>query len=577
MLPTPITRIPELPASTAVFRSGAPDGKIPPARHLQRIMRSALLLSLLSVLLAACADAPPLHHDIGAVHRDVTTASPAAQRWFDRGLANCFGFNHAAALECFEQAIAADPDCAMAHWGVAYALGPNYNAAEVEPEACERAYKALVAANKAKGKSRRETALIEAFFARHPDGEASDRAARDAAYAAAMRRLHRKYRDDADIAAFTAEAVMQLNPWKLWSNTGEPAPQIPEIRGILEPALRRAPNHPALCHLYIHAMEAGPLADRATPAAERLENLTPGLGHLVHMPSHIYIWTGRYADSLRVNQRAVAVDDEFFGDDPKVGMYALYRIHNLHFIAYSGMWTGQSEVALAAAKQISSDIPAPMITAMADFVDVFTATPFHVMVRFGMWDEILAEPEPAHPEQFAARAIWRYARGIALAVLGRTDEATAELAEFERAREAMPASRLLFNNAAKDILAVADDVLRGELAYRRGEYDSAFEHLHRAVKLDEQLNYDEPWGWMEPARHALGALLTEQGRFAEAAVVYQENLERYPNNGWALHGLRECLRGMGRDTEARALTSRFEAAWANADVQIPGSCFCRTR
>jgi tetratricopeptide (TPR) repeat protein len=206
---------------------------------------------------------------------------------------------------------------------------------------------------------------------------------------------------------------------------------------------------------------------------------------------------------------------------------------------------------------------------------VFVGTPYHVMVRFGLWEEILAEPEPAG-DLFAARAIWRYARGIALASLGRVEEAVQEQEAFAAARDAVPESRLLFNNQVKEILGVATQVLAGEVEYRRGNHDRAFEHLREAVALDERLNYDEPWGWMEPARHALGALLTEQGRFDEAVAVYQANLARYPDNGWALHGLAEGLERLGRDEEATAAQARFDAAWADADTVIPGSCFCRT-
>lgn len=541
-------------------------------------MRSALLALAFCSLAGGCrlGDAVPVWYDIGAVHREVTTDSPQAQLWFDRGLALCYGFNHAEALVCFSRAAKVDPDCAMAYWGMAYAHGPNYNNTEMTPEAAAEAFAALELAGDARGCSATEKALIEAFEARHPTADVGDQDRRNRDYADAMRALRRDRPDDADIAAMTAEALMQLRPWKLWTPAGEPAPEIPEIRAILEPAMARHPDHPALCHLYIHAMEAGPEVAKALPAARRLETLTPGLGHLVHMPSHIYIWTGHYADSLRVNRRAVEVDLAYADHAGRNNFYLLYRVHNIHFVAYSAMWTGQRRVAIDAARELVTEIPRESLAVIPDLLDIFVATPLHVMVRFGMWGEILEEPDPGD-ELPATRAVWRYARGVALAVLGRVEEAQRELDAFRAARAAVPETRILFQNPVSEILAVADAVLAGELEYRRGDVEAAFALLRQAVALDEQLNYDEPWGWMEPARHALGALLVEQGRHAEAEAVYRRNLARFPDNGWALHGLAECLAATGRAAEAAEVRQRFEAAWRDADVELPGSCFCRTR
>ncbi len=545
-------------------------------------MRRTILLLLVGCLGAACASSPrssvdvPVWYDIGVVHREVTTASPEAQLWFDRGLALCYGFNHEEAVACFERAAALDPGCAMAHWGKAYALGPNYNDPAPTPDRIAAAHAArLLAEGSAAGCTQVERDLITALAARVPSAEPGPQAAIDAAYAEAMQAVLRAHPDDPDVAALTGEALMQLKPWKLWSPAGEPAPELAPVRAVLEPGLARWPDHPALCHLYIHAMEAGPEVERAVPAARSLEELTPGLGHLRHMPSHIYVWTGRYDDVVRVNEVAVEVDDAFVEHAGRENMYTLYRVHNYHFVAYGAMWEGRRELALSASRELVGEIPPGLLAAVPDLLDVFTATPLHVMVRFGMWDEILAEPEPA-PELLAHRAVWRYARGIALASLGRVDEAAAEYERFRRAKAAVPESRLLFNNPVVQILDVADAVLAGEVAYRRGDHDRAFERLREAVRLDEQLNYDEPWGWMEPARHALGALLTEQGRYEEAEAVYRANLARYPENGWALHGLAECLEETGRAGEARAVRARFDEAWARSDTRIPGSCFCKT-
>lgn len=537
-------------------------------------MRSTWLLVFF--LLGACRGIP-VYYDIGDVHRSVTAAEGSdAQLWFDRGLALSYGFNHEEAIRCFDRAIEADPACAMAFWGKAYALGPNYNNPVVSPEANDAAMQALAAAAKIEDKPSVEKDLLTAVAMRHASPAPDDRAALEAAYADAMRKLHAKYPDDADIAALTAEALMMLQPWKLWSADGTPATVTSEIRGVLEPALARWPEHPALCHLYIHTMEAGPEVAKALPVAKNLEQLMPGLGHMVHMPSHIYIWSGRYADSLRVNQAAVAKDRVYAEYAGRKNFYTLYRLHNYHFIAYSAMFTGQKKIALQAAHEIVKQIPADFLVDMADFLDIFVATPMHVMVRFGMWDEILRVPEPA-AELLATRAVWRYARGIALASSGRVDEADREMARFLAAKDAVPETRMLFQNPVAKILEVAAAVLAGEIEYRKTNYDRAFALLRKAVELDLAMNYDEPWGWMEPARHALGALLTEQGKYDEAIEVYRANLARFPDNGWALHGLAECMRKTDREDEAATAEARFRKAWVHADVEIPGSCFCKTK
>jgi len=520
----------------------------------------------------------PLYYDVGVVHREVTTSSPEAQQWFDRGLGLAYGFNHEEAIACFDRAVEADPDCAMCYWGKAYALGPNYNNVEMTEEASQVAYESIQTAVAKMGNATdAEKALIEALQTRYALPAPEDRTELEQAYAEAMRQVWAAYPEDGDVAALTGEALMMLRPWKLWSAEGEAAPETPEIRAVLEAGLEHSPDHPALCHLYIHTMEAGPHAAKAVPVAETLETLTPGLGHLIHMPSHIYTWTGRYDDVIRVNQRAVEVDRAFVEYAGRDNFYTLYRLHNFHFVAYGAMFAGRREIAMGAARAAVVELPPDVLAKYPDFLDIFVGTPYHVMVRFGLWEEILAEPEPADELLFAARAVWRYSRGIALASLGRVEEAVQEQEAFLQAMEAVPETRLLFNNPVSEILEVAKQVLAGEIEYRQGNYDRAFEHLREAVALDERLNYDEPWGWMEPARHPLGALLTEQGQYEEAIAVYEANLERYPENGWALHGLAEGLHRLGREEEAAAAQARFDAAWAGSDTTIPGSCFCRTK
>lgn len=521
-------------------------------------------------------DGSPPFYDIGRVHREVSTRDSRAQRWFDRGLALAFGFNHEESIRCFERAAAADPDLAMAWWGKAYALGPNYNNVAMTEDASRAAHEALAEATaRIGGATLVEAGLIWALQGRYAWPAPEDHTALDRAYAGRMKTLRDAHPDDPDVTALLAESLMILRPWKLWSPTGEPAPETPEIRAVLEAGLGRWPDHPALCHLYIHAMEASPDPELAEPAADRLLAAVPGSGHLRHMPSHIYVWTGRYADVVASNRLGIEMDRAYVEVAGRENFYTLYRAHNYHFLAYGAMFTGQKAVALEAARELVREIPDALLEQMADFVEVFLATPFHVMVRFGMWDAILAEPEPAG-RLLATRAVWRYARGVALAARGRLDEAGAELEAFRAARRAVPSSRLLFQNPVERILAVADVVLEGELEYRRGHHERAFELLRRAVQLDLALSYDEPWGWMEPASHPLGALLLEQGRLDEAMAVYRADLERYPENGWSLHGLAECLRRAGRAEESAAVEARFRTAWASADTAIPGSCFCRT-
>lgn len=550
-----------------------------------KILASSLLLPLVACQSTTTQPEPqstatsaeaPAWYDIGDVHRTVTTGSAEAQMWFDRGLALTFGFNHEEAIVCFDKAAAADPGCAMAYWGKANAYGPNYNNPVMTEGAWAAAHGALVQAlaNMADCTDT-EKALIWALQSRYPSANWAERAPLDGAYAKALQQVYENHPEDADVVALYAESLMQLTPWAMWDAEGQMAPATPVIRSVLEPALAEWPDHPALCHLYIHTMEAGPEVAQALPAAQQLEGLTPGLGHLQHMPSHIYIWSGRYQDAVRVNQLAVEADNAFVEHAGRNNFYTLYRLHNYHFIAYGAMWEGQREVAMRAARRLVEEVPEDLLTSMADYLDIFTATPLHVMVRFGMWEEILLEPAPA-PGLEAHRAVWYYARALALTSLGRVEEASTEYSRFLVAKHAVPESRLLFQNSVAKILEVADALLTGELEYRKGNFEQAFVLLRRAVELDEQMNYDEPWGWMEPARHALGALLTEQGRYEEASAVYEANLARFPENGWALHGLAECQEEMGKTAEAQATRERFERAWSRSDITISGSCFCRT-
>jgi tetratricopeptide (TPR) repeat protein len=341
----------------------------------------------------------------------------------------------------------------------------------------------------------------------------------------------------------------------------------------LETVLARQPDHPFACHLYIHTMEASPTPEKALRAANLLRNRVPGAGHLVHMPGHIDIRLGHYKDAVLANQRAIEVDRQWAWQG---GFYTMYRAHNYHFLAYAAMFDGQKEAAMSAAREMVEQIPLEIVRAYPDVLDGFIAVPTHVMVRFGMWNELLSEPAP--PEDLVVtKAFWHYGRTVALSALGRVDEAAVEFEALGKAYEAVPESRLIGNNTARTVLQVGLPVAEGELEYRRGNHDRAFDLLREAVRRDVSLHYDEPWGWMMPVSHALGALLVEQSRFEEAEAVYRADLVLHPGNGWALHGLAECLRSTGRGDEAADVDKRFESAWARADIRIKGSCYCRTK
>jgi tetratricopeptide (TPR) repeat protein len=321
-------------------------------------------------------------------------------------------------------------------------------------------------------------------------------------------------------------------------------------------------------------MEASPTPEKALPAANRLRSAMPGLGHLVHMPTHIDVLLGDYASVIDWNQKAIAADNKFLQREGPNNFYTLYRMHNYHFVVYGAMFAGQKELALRAARDLVKQAPEELLREQALFLDAMTATPLHVLVRFGEWEQVLAEPEPAEHLP-AARAMRHYARALAYAATGRIAEAEDEQRQFEQASQVVPEDSRLFQNTSRDILNVADAMVRGEIAYRKGQFDEAFNHLREAVRRDDSLNYDEPWGWMQPARHALGALLMEQGQFAEAENVYREDLKRHPNNPWALHGLAESLAKLGKTDAAADCRSKFEAAAKRADVTINRSCYCR--
>ncbi|MFE2210764.1 hypothetical protein ACFW93_02160 [Streptomyces canus] len=543
------------------------------------------------------------YYDLGSHGRPVTTDSAEAQLWFDRGLVWTYAFHHEEAVACFEKAAAADPDCAMAHWGIAYALGPNYN----KPweffddrdlaRTVQRTHTAVESAHeKAAARATEvERALIGALRARYPQATpAEDCAVWNAPYADSMRAVHELAPDDVDVAALYADALMNLTPWQLWDlRTGEPADgaRTREARAVLEHALTGATGHthPGILHLYIHLMEMSPTPERALSVADRLRGLVPDAGHLLHMPSHLEVLCGDYRRVVADNSAAIAADEKVRARAGAMNFYTLYRSHNYHFKIYGAMFLGQSETALETAAQLEASIPEDLLRVesppMADWLEGFLAMRVHVLIRFGRWTDILDLPLPADPGLYCVTtAMLHYARGVALSALGRITEAEGERTLFHEAVAEVPGTRMLFNNTCADILAIASAMLDGELAYRKGEFDTAFAALERSVELDDNLPYDEPWGWMQPTRHAYGALLLEQGHLAEAEAVYRADLGlddtlprplQHPGNVWALHGLHECLVRGKKEGEARIVARQLRIAAALADVPVEASCFCR--
>lgn len=541
-------------------------------------MRKSLVANLLLSLMFVSCGPPeprliPLYENLSHYNRTVTTKNEEAQKYFDQGFTLYYGFNHEAAITSFRQASLLDSLCAMAWWGQAISAGPNINNPAMDSSAAVAAWEAL---QKAKGvavyASPVEQDLIFALAARYTWPPPEDRKNLDIEYANAMRRVWENYPDDADVGALFADAMMNLRPWDLWTPAGAPQPGTPEIVATLERVLELQPNHPGACHFYIHTMEASPTPGKALAAADSLRFRVPGAGHLVHMPSHIDIRVGHYDEAVKANQRAIIADTAWI---KRGGFYTFYRAHNYHFLAYAAMFEGRRELAMKAARDMVEQIPLEVVREYADYLDGFVAVPVHVMVRFGMWEELLNESKP--PEDLVATsAFWHYGRTVAYAALGRVPEAAVEFETFKKAAAAVPESRLIGNNPVRTVLQIGLRMAEGELEYRRRNYTKAFALLRQAVQFDDSLRYDEPWGWMMPVRHSLGALLLEQGRVKEAEEVYRKDLERHPNNGWALKGLATCLHRSGKHEEAAATDEKFKAAWARSDITLKTSCFCST-
>lgn len=536
-----------------------------------------LLLLALPLSLPAAEEPPgggvPLFGNLGTYRHPVTTDSELAQHYFDQGLTLVYAFNHPEAIRSFREAARLDPGMAMAWWGIAYALGPNINAPMPDaavPEAWAALRKAQQLSDRA---SERERAYIQALSRRYAPEPVADRAPLDKAFAEAMGEVARRYPADLDAATLHAEAIMDTMPWDYWTREGAPRPATLELLATLEGVLKRNPDHPGANHYYIHAIEASPYPERGLDSALRLHDLVPGAGHLVHMPAHIYLRMGRYHQAAQANEAAVGVDEAYIARTGAQTPYTMmYYPHNYHFLWYATSMEGRSADSIEAARRVAAKVPVEMARKEPG-LEIFVPVPLFALARFGKWDEILAEPRPAADLPYAT-AVWHYARGLALAAKGRTQEAQAEADALEKLAATPPIrEREIPAFYAASQLAIARDVLRGEIAGRLGRSDESIRLLRGAVEAQERLPYMEPPYWYYPVRQSLGVALLDAGRPAEAEEVFRRDLKEHPNNGWSLFGLQQSLQAQGRDEEAREAGHAFARAWAGADVKLTAAAF----
>ncbi|KAH7398379.1 hypothetical protein BKA66DRAFT_201378 [Pyrenochaeta sp. MPI-SDFR-AT-0127] len=550
------------------------------------------------------SDSDSYHYNLGSYGRKVTTSNLTAQKWFDRGLTWSYAFHHEESARCFEEAIKQDSDCAMAYWGLAFALGPNYNKPWdlFDEKELRHTLENINAANaaakdKISGTTESERALINAIQVRVPKGldEKAFRACNEA-YAEAMKGVYEQFADDLDVASLYADSIMNLSAWDLWDlKTGKPTPgaRSLEAKAILDKALKQVGvyTHPGVLHLYIHLMEMSKTPEVALVAADHLRKLIPDAGHLVHMPSHLDILVGDYRRAIDSNADACLADEKYLAEHGGDNFYSFYRMHNYHSLIYAAMFAGQSEVALEAVSRMEASLPESLLRIesppMADWLENFASVRVHVLVRFGLWKALLALDMPKDRDlHCVTTAMLHYGKGVAYAATGDIENAQKERDALGVAVERIPSSRICgdFPNRSNVVLQVGLAMLDGEVEYRKGNYELAFKHLETAIERDDALTYAEPWPWMQPTRHAYAALLMEQGRVEDAAAAYRVDLgfddtlpraRQHPNNVWALHGYHECLTRLDKPNEAGIVGQQLKIALAVADVTIKASCYCR--
>jgi len=539
-------------------------------------MKPTLLQLGLLLGISACASEPPSpaprFEGLGRHRHPVTTKWQLAQRYFDQGWTLCYNFNHAEAIRSFEAATTIDPECAMAYWGVAFALGPHVNA-PMEKSSVPKAWEALQKAISLKPKiSESERDYIDALAKRYVKDPPEDRSSLDQAFADAMRAVASKYPKDFDAQVLFAEALMDTSPWNYWQPDLTPKPAAREAIAVIESVLAGAPGHSGANHLYIHLVEAGPHPEKGVRSADRIGKATPKAGHLVHMASHIYVRVGRYHDAAAVNERASAVDESYLDLTKPAGMYpGGYYPHNLHFLWYATDLEGRSEDSIAAAKRTSKYTVGLMCGAIEGPRQRYL--PLLACARFGRWNDILHEPLPGEQYPFD-RTMAHYARALALAALGKTDDAEREFGRFKelKASERVRSMDNPYFPGTK-ILAVAEPVLAGKIASAKGNVDLMVEHMRKAVAAEDELSYMEPPYWYYSVKLSLGAALLKAGKAAEAEKIFRDDLKEFPNNGWPLFGLEQSLRAQGKVAEASKVAKQFKRAWKHADVKLDVSWF----
>ncbi|HEY8550675.1 MAG TPA: hypothetical protein VIL35_12020 [Vicinamibacterales bacterium] len=516
----------------------------------------------------------PRLQNLGSHTFPVSTRNKQAQLFINQGMNLAYAFNHAEARRAFREAARLDPTLAMAYWGQALVLGPNINAM-MEPNEEPQAYELVQKAKSLMANATpREQALILALEKRY-SGKAEDRTANDKAYAEAMRQVHRQFPDDLDIAMLYVESMMDLRPWGYWMPDGRPHEGTEEIVALTEGVMRRNPTHPGALHMYIHLIEPTSTPERAEKAADALLTLMPAAGHMVHMPSHIYQRVGRYADAIKSNQLAIAADEDYITQCRAQGLYPMgYYPHNIHFLWFAASADGQSKLAIESARKVAAKIDDAAMAEMPMLAG-FRVVPYWALARFGRWDDLLKEPAPPATSPFLTGA-WHYVRGLAFTARGQLAEASQELTKLQQVLGDERLDAPLFSpNTARRVLAIAPEVLAGEIAAARGDFQAAINHLELAVRLEDALVYTEPSEFHFPPRLALGAVLLEAGRPAEAETVYWEDLRRNRDNGWALFGLAQALRAQNKTEQAEIVEARFRKAWERADVKLTASRFGR--
>ena len=537
-------------------------------RNPFRAIRVAVLLVMGvtgQCLAQQAAPAPRLYTDLGTLSHPIATRSTRAQAYFDQGLRLYYGFNSEEAVRAFREAARLDPSSPMPYWGIAMALGPNVNVS-MDTAAEHEAYAASMQAARLVGNGNlRDRAFVATIADRYAPMPGTERGRRDSLYVAAMRNLARHYPDDQDAGALLAESLMLLHPWDWFTAEGKPVGSILEAIGQIERVISMNPDHPGACHFYIHAVEQSVTPARALPCAKRLPGLMPGAGHIVHMPAHIYMRTGRYAEAVRLNQHAAHTDELFIGEQKPRGVYPVYYAHNLHFLWAAAAMDGQTTVSLKAARDLVANVP-PQLYEQAPLFELIAAVPALALARFEKWSELSTEPAPMETLRLA-RVLWHHARGVGYARTSHAELADRELTALRTLAAEIPRDQLVMTtNTAPQVTDLAAKVLEAEIAVARGRSLDGIALLKAASQLEDSLRYDEPATWYSPVRQRLGRVLLAAGQPAEAERAFREDLMRNPENGWSLNGLAMSLTAQGKRSESATVMRRFRRVWTRADV-----------